>query len=67
MQEQTIVTDREIENPSERPMINKIEREAIEFAQSILKGPEKGKTDPLSQIEREAINYATRLLRKFGA
>tara|TARA_R110000751_G_scaffold18294_3_gene55840 strand:+ start:36804 stop:36950 length:147 start_codon:yes stop_codon:yes gene_type:complete len=46
-------------------MINKIEREAIEFAQSLLNEPRKGQADRLSKIEREAINYAKNLLRKF--
>ncbi|WP_395375070.1 helix-turn-helix domain-containing protein [Marinicella sp. W31] len=47
------------------PMINEIEREAIEFAQSLLTEPQNGKKDPLSKIERQAINYAKTLLNKF--
>ena len=61
MQEQT-VTDQET---TDQPMINKIEREAIEYAQSVLTGPRKGQSDPLSKTEREAIAYAKRLLRMF--
>jgi len=64
MQEQTM-TDQEQADQSKKPMINKIEREAIEFAQSLLKGPKKGQADPLSKIEREAIDYARNLLSKF--
>jgi len=65
MQEQ-IMTNQEQVNQQKNLMINKIEREAIEFAQSLLKGPKKGRSDPLSKIEREAITYAKNLLRKFG-
>ena len=46
-------------------MINKIEREAIEFAQTLLNEPKKGQADPLSKIEREAIAYAKNLLSMF--
>ncbi len=64
MQEQTM-SDREHTDQSKQPMINKIEREAVEFAQSLLAGPKKGQADPLSKIERDAIAYAKNLLRKF--
>ena len=64
MQEQTM-TDQEQTDQAKQPMINEIEREAIEFAQSLLAGPKKGQADPLSKIEREAISYAKNLLSKF--
>jgi len=52
--------------PPNQPMINKIERDAIEFAQSLLAAPNKGEADSLSKIEREAISYAKNLLKMFG-
>lgn len=64
MQEQTMTDQEQVEQP-EPPMINKIEREAIEFAQSLLTKPRKGQTDSLSKIEREAIAYAKNLLSMF--
>ena len=64
MQEQDIAMTEQKEESSQA-LINKIEREAIEFAQSILTEPKKGKTDPLSKIEREAINYAKKLVGRF--
>ena len=64
MQEQTM-TDQEQADQPKQPMINKIEREAIEFAQSLLTEPKKGQADPLSKIEREAIAYAKNLLSMF--
>ncbi len=64
MQEMTMA-DKKTEGGAVQPMINKIEREAIDFAQSLLSGPKKGKTDTLSRIEREAIAYAKSLLKKF--
>ena len=64
MQEQTM-TDQEQADQPKQPMINKIEREAIEFAQTLLYGPKKGQADPLSKIEREAIAYAKNLLGMF--
>ncbi len=51
----------------QQAMINKIERDAIEFAQSLLNEPAKGQADSLSKIERKAINYAKELLRMFKA
>lgn len=48
-------------------MINQIEREAIEFAQSILNRPKKGRADPITNAERQAIDYARNLLKKFCA
>ena len=59
------MTDQEHADQPKQPMINKIEREAIEFAQSLLAGPKKGQADPLSKVEREAIAYAKNLLSKF--
>ena len=64
MQEQTM-TDQEQTDQPKQAMINEIEREAIEFAQSMLTGPKKGHADPLGKIEREAIAYAKNLLSKF--
>lgn len=64
MQEQTMTDAKQVDD-SKQPMINKIEREAIEFAQTLLDGPKKGKADPLSKIERDAIAYAKNLLSKF--
>ena len=64
MQEQTM-TDQEQAAQPRQPMINKIEREAIEFAQTLLNGPKKRQADPLSKIEREAIAYAKNLLNMF--
>ncbi len=65
MQEQTM-TERNDENMVEKTQLLKIEREAIDFAQSILNGPEKGCTNPLTKLERDAIAYAKRLLGKFN-
>ena len=64
MQEQAM-PDQEQAGQSKQPMINKIEREAIEFAQSLLAEPGKGQVDSLSKIEREAIAYAKNLLSMF--
>jgi transcriptional regulator with XRE-family HTH domain len=64
MQEQTM-SDQEQTDQPKQAMINEIEREAIEFAQSMLTGPKQGHVDPLSKIEREAIAYAKNLLSKF--
>ena len=64
MQEQIMTEDKPVQE-RQQPMINKIERDAIEFAQSLLNEPEKGEADPLSKIEREAIAYAKNLLRMF--
>jgi len=64
MQEQNM-TSQEKADQRQQPMINKIEREAIDFAQSLLTGPGKGQADSLSKIERKAIAYAKNLLRKF--
>ena len=64
MQEQKMI-DRNQGDEPKQSMINKIEREAIEFAQSLLNEPRKGQADRLGKIEREAINYAKNLLRKF--
>ena len=64
MQEHNMNKDKETQ-PSTMPMIHQIEREAIEFAQSLLTEPQKGEKDPLSQMERQAIQYAKTLLNKF--
>jgi len=64
MQEQTM-NEQEQTGQSKQPMINRIEREAIDFAQSLLAEPRKGQADSLSKIEREAIAYARNLLSKF--
>jgi ATP adenylyltransferase/5',5'''-P-1,P-4-tetraphosphate phosphorylase II len=64
MQEQTM-TSPEQGNQPKQPMINKIERDAIEFAQSLLTEPKKGQADSLSKIERDAIAYAKKLLSMF--
>ncbi len=64
MQEQIMTKQEQPDQPTQ-PMINKIEREAIEFAQSLLTEPKKGQADPLSKIEREAIAYAKKLLSRF--
>lgn len=47
------------------PLINEVEREAIDFAQSIIGAPEQGQSDPLTRTERAALNYARSLLKKF--
>jgi transcriptional regulator with XRE-family HTH domain len=44
------------QNLAEHPHINKAEREAINFAQLIFRGPKKGEKAPLMKIERDAIN-----------
>lgn len=64
MQEQ-IMTDQEQADQPKQPMINKIEREAIDFAQSLLTEPKKGQADSLSKVERKAIAYAKNLLKMF--
>jgi len=64
-QEQTMASDQRAAK-SVQPMLNRIEREAIEFAQSVLHGPGKGQKDPVGKIERDAIAYAKRLLEMFG-
>ena len=61
------MTDQHQADQPKQPMINKIEREAIEFDQSVLTGPRKGQSDPLSKTEREAIAFAKKLLGKFKA
>jgi len=65
MQEQTMNKPRNDENV-QQPLLNQIEIEAIEFAQTILKGPKKAEGDSLTKVEREAINYAKNLLKKFS-
>ena len=65
MQEQSIKEQQQQTEQSKQPIINKIEREAIKFAQSLSRGPKKGQADSLSKIERESINYSKKLLSKF--
>lgn len=60
------VTEHNGPDPTENIMLMQIEREAIEFAQSILIGPKKGSNDPLSKIERQAMDYAKKLVAKFA-
>ena len=62
MQEQTMTTQKP-KGKTKPAMINEIEREAIEFAQSLLK-PKKS-IGPLTKTERKAIEYAKNLLKKF--
>lgn len=64
MEEQTMRTEDRKDQP-QPAMINKIERDAIEFAQSLLNEPPNGQPDSLSKIERKAINYAKDLLSMF--
>jgi transcriptional regulator with XRE-family HTH domain len=64
MQEQIMTMQEQPDQPTQ-PMINKIEREAIEFAQSLLTEPKKGQADSLTKIERKAIAYAKKLLSRF--
>ncbi len=59
------MADQEQADQTKQPMINKIERDAIEFAQALLAEPKKGQADSLSKIEREAIAYAKKLLSMF--
>ena len=64
-QEQTM-TDQQGDNDVEPLALLKIERGAIEFAQSILNGPQRKDKDLLSKLERDAISYAKQLLRRFN-
>lgn len=63
--QEQVMPKRNETDPSENVMLMQIERDAIEFAQSILNGPQKSAKDPLSKIERQAIDYAKRLMAKF--
>lgn len=65
MQEQTMPDSTQVDETTQ-PLINEIEREAIEYAQSLLNGTDNSKREPLSKIERDAIAYARNLLKKFG-
>jgi transcriptional regulator with XRE-family HTH domain len=64
MQEQTM-TQQDTATPQKQPLINQIERDAIDFAQSLLSESKMGRTAPLSKIERDAIAYAKNLLSIF--
>lgn len=44
--------------------INSIEREAINFAQEIFRGPKKGQKDPITKLERDAIDKLKALWTK---
>jgi len=48
-------------------LLYQVERDAIDFAQSILKGPKKGEQEPITKVERDAINYAKGLLARLNA
>lgn len=64
-QEQAMTKPNESDS-TENMMLMQIEREAIEFAQSILNGPKGRAKDPISKMERQAIDYAKRLIAKFA-
>lgn len=49
----------------EHPHINKAEREAINFARLIFRGPKKGEKDPLMRIERDALNKVKAIWKSF--
>jgi len=66
IQEQTMTTHKTPNRPAV-PMIHRIERDAIEFAQSLLADDGGKKAAPLSAIERKAIAYAKNLLGMFKA
>lgn len=51
---------------SDSPLLLEIEREAIEFAQALLKGSSKEGSSSLSKLESDAVQYAKNLLKKFG-
>ena len=51
---------------TENVMLMQIERDAIDFAQSILGRRKRGIKAPLSKIERHAIDYAKKLIAKFS-
>jgi transcriptional regulator with XRE-family HTH domain len=50
---------------AEHPHINKAEREAINFAQLLFRGPKKGEKDPLMRIERDAIDKVKAIWKTF--
>lgn len=54
-------------SPKQKPaMLLDIEREAIDFAQSLIAEPSENQPDKLSKLERDALRYAKNLLMKFG-
>ena len=65
MQEQTM-NNQKTSSKSTKPLLNEIELEAIEFAQTIVKGSVDKQKDPLSKVERDAVNFAKNLLKKFN-
>ncbi len=65
MQEQNTMNSDSNDAGNTKPMINDIEREAIEFAQSLLANPKKSSAEPLTKMERDAIKYAKKLLGRF--
>jgi len=50
---------------AEYPKINKTEREVINFAQLMFRGPKIGEEDPLMKIERDAINKVKAIWKTF--
>jgi len=64
IQEQNMDTSKQTTNPSQ-VKLNKTEKEAIKFAQSLFKEPKPEQKDPLTKIERKAINYGKSILSKF--
>ena len=65
MQEQNM-NNQKTSSKSTKPLLNEIELEAIEFAQTIVKGSVDKQKDPLSKVERDAVNFAKNLLKKFN-
>lgn len=66
IQEQTM-SQPKITPENETKNLLSIEREAIEFAQSIFNDSKTDGAAPLSKIERDAISYAKKLLSKVSA
>lgn len=64
-QEQAMTKPHESDS-TENMMLMQIERDAIDFAQSILNRRKGRLKTPLSKIERQAIDYAKRLIAKFS-
>lgn len=61
VQEQSMKTSESKEKSTLSPL-NRFEKEAIKFGQTLFRNPPKGQTDPLTKVERNAINYGKRLL-----
>ncbi|MGQ8365211.1 helix-turn-helix domain-containing protein [Glaciecola sp. 1036] len=62
--EQTM-TNQKYNDKTEKVQLLKIERDALEFAQSILSNPNKRENKLLTKIELDALKYAKRLLASF--